>query len=53
MGGDHLVDFEEQNWTWLTEEFMKVPEVMAIWEQFVMDKFCEKMPDEDVIGGDR
>ena len=48
MNGNDLVEFEENNWDWLTEKFMKVPVVMELWEQFVMDEHSNQPePPED------
>ena len=52
MSGDDLVTFEEQNWDWLTEKFMKIPAVIDLWAEFVEREYEKRMPDED-IGRDR
>ena len=46
MNGNTLLEFEEQNWDWLAEKFIKAHQ--DDWEQFVEDEF-NKTPDEDML----
>jgi hypothetical protein len=43
MEGDELIDFEESNWYWLIEKFIK--KYSDKWENFVQEEYERKMPE--------
>jgi len=51
MGGNDIVEFEEDNWERLSEKFMMLPEVNKLWTEFVIDAYndacCEYEARED------
>ena len=44
---DILLKFEEDNWDWLVDKFLKEKEVFHLWADFVYQEYEKKMPDED------
>lgn len=47
--GERLIEYEEQNWTELAEEFieMNYSKAKVSWEDFVMKKFESHEADKD------
>ena len=48
-GSMDMVEFEEQNTDWLIEKFMKIKEVMKLWEQFVSDEYDEAVRSQEPL----
>lgn len=45
---DKLIKFEEDNFDWLIDKFLKLPHIIGEWSQFIEDEYCKKLPDEDM-----
>ena len=49
LGHDALIEFEEDNYDWLTEKFIRIENVRRIWDDFVMDEYNKTLggPEDD------
>jgi hypothetical protein len=44
---DHLAKFEEDNFDWLIDEFLKTKEAALLWADFVYNKYVGSMREPD------
>ncbi len=43
MGGDKLIEFEESNWDWLADKFIKIKQ--DDWDTFVYEEYEKSLGD--------
>lgn len=43
MGGDKLIEYEESNWDWLVDKFIKAKQ--DDWDNFVYEEYLKSLAD--------
>ena len=39
------IEFEEKNWDWLIDKFLKKKEITDLWEQFIYEEYEDSLRD--------
>jgi hypothetical protein len=45
-GNMKIYEFEQENWSWLIEKFLKMNE--QLWDEFIVDEFQKDRDAEDI-----
>ena len=40
-----MVEFEEHNWDWLVDKFLKIKQVRDLWDDFVYNEYEKSLQD--------